>query len=118
MTVLLAENKQNSERFKMTLGESTIVIRNGRELRDHLEAHPEEMLVVIGPEFTLDAATQVVEYYRATRPALGFVLIRSRLEVGVMAQAMQSGVREVVSTDDASALLAAKNRSIAFRANG
>jgi len=114
MTVLLAENKQNSERFKMTLGESTVVIRNGRELRDHLETHPAEMLVVIGPEFTLDAATQVVEYYRATRPSLGFILIRSRLEVGVMAQAMQSGVREVVSTDDASALLAAKNRSISL----
>ncbi len=114
MTVLLAENRQNSERFKMTLGESTVVIRNGRELRDHLEAHPEEVLVVIGPEFTLDVATQVVEYYRATRPSLGFILIRSRLEVGTMTAAMQSGVREVVSADDASALLAAKKRSVSL----
>ena len=114
MTVLLAENRQNSDRFKMTLGEATVVIRNARELRDHLENHPEEMLVVIGPEFSLDVATQTVEHYRATRPRLGFVLIRSRLEIGVMAQAMQSGVREVVGTDDASALLAAKKRSLSL----
>ncbi len=114
MTVLLAENLQNSERFKMTLGESTVVIRNGRELRDHLAANPQESLVVIGPEFGLEIATQVVEYYRATRPALGFILIRSRLEVAVMSQAMQSGVREVVGTDDASALLAAAKRSLAL----
>jgi pilus assembly protein CpaE len=113
MTVLLAENLQNSERFRMTLGESTVVIRNGRELRDFLTANPQEVLVVIGPEFSLDDATQVVEYYRSTRPALGFILIRSRLEVAVMSQAMQSGVREVVGTDDASALLAATKRSIA-----
>jgi pilus assembly protein CpaE len=114
MTILLAENLQNSERFKMTLGESTVVIRNGRELRDYLQNHPEELLVVIGPEFTLDDATQVVDYYRATRPTLGFILIRSRLEVGTMSQAMQSGVREVVSSDDASALLAAKKRSLSL----
>jgi pilus assembly protein CpaE len=114
MTILLSENLQSSERFKMTLGESTVVIRNGRELRDYLQNHPEELLVVIGPEFTLDDATQVVDYYRATRPTLGFILIRSRLEVGTMAQAMQSGVREVVSSDDASALLAAKKRSLSL----
>ena len=114
MTVLLAENRQNSERFKMTLGESTVVIRNGRELRDYLDANPEELLVVIGPEFGVDVASQVVEYYRAIRPQLGFILIRSRLEVAVMAQAMQSGVREVVGADDASALLAAKKRSLAL----
>ena len=114
MTILLAENLLSAERFKMTLGESTVVIRNGRELREYLQNHPAELLVVIGPEFTLDDATQVVDYYRATRPTLGFILIRSRLEVGTMAQAMQSGVREVVSSDDASALLAAKKRSIAL----
>lgn len=114
MTILLSENLQSSERFKMTLGDSTVVIRNGRELRDYLQNHPEELLVVIGPEFTLDDATQVVDYYRATRPTLGFILIRSRLEVGTMAQAMQSGVREVVSSDDASALLAAKKRSLSL----
>lgn len=113
MTVLLAENLQSSERFRMTLGEGAVVIRNGRELRDYLNANPQEMLVVIGPEFSLDVATQVVEYYRATRPALGFILIRSRLEVAVMSQAMQSGIREVVSTDDASALLSATKRSLA-----
>ena len=98
----------------MTLGESTVVIRNGRELRDYLDANPEELLVVIGPEFGVDVASQVVEYYRAIRPQLGFILIRSRLEVAVMAQAMQSGVREVVGADDASALLAAKKRSLAL----
>lgn len=111
MTVFLAESAQSSERYKFTLGQDADTVTSPRALRDYLDRHNDESLVVFAPEVPLDDATDLADYFRTVRPGLGFLLIRHRLDVSTLSKAMQAGIREVVSSEDAAALVAAARRS-------
>lgn len=111
MTVFLAESAASTERFRLSLGQMAETVTSARELRDYLNRHENEQLVVFNPEVPLEVATDIAEQYRLSRPSLGFLLIRYRLEVSILSRAMQAGIREVIGSDDASALVAAARRS-------
>lgn len=111
MAVILGESVMAVERFRLTLGAETKVVPSPRELLDYLDGEPNENLIIIAPEISLNVAVEIAKHYRATRPSLGVILIRSRLEVAVLSKAMQAGIREVVSADDAGELLGAAHRS-------
>lgn len=113
MTILVAPSQQATARFQIALGKKFAVAKNQRELREALAANPSETLVVIAPEVELPEALELAESYRA-RPELAFLLVRVRLEVSTLTQAMQAGVREVVAADDSEALLSAVNRAMAL----
>ena len=112
MTVVLTESVASAERFKLTLGNDIAVIPTPRELLDHLEENQNEQLIVVAPEVPLTVAIELSKHYRAIRPSLGVLLVRNRLEVAVLTQAMQAGIREVVAPDDAAEMLAASRRSV------
>ena len=112
MTVVLTESVASAERFKLTLGNDIAVIPTPRELLDHLEEKQNEQLIVVAPEVPLTVAIELAKHYRAIRPSLGVLLVRNRLEVAVLTQAMQAGIREVVAADDAAEMLAASRRSV------
>lgn len=112
MTVILGETAGGAERYRLTLGAKTPVVKSPRELLDYIDENPDELLVVVGAETTLKAALEIAKHFRAVRPALGVILVRQRLEVSTLSKAMQAGVREVVSADDAAELLAASKRSL------
>lgn len=111
MTVALCASASSSERFRVTLGADLPVVASTRELFDYLERDTEETLVVVGPEIPTPMAIELAGHFRLTRPSLGVILVRNRLEVAVLTAAMQAGVREVVAADDAAELLAATRRS-------
>lgn len=111
MTVFLAESRANTERFRLALDQDAEIVTSVRELRDYLNNHEHEHMVIINPEVPLEVATDIADQYRLARPSLGFLLIRYRLEVSTLSKAMQAGIREVVSSDDAAALVAAARRS-------
>lgn len=112
MTVILSENAGSAEKFRLTLGVETKVAASPRELLDMVEGDERELLIVVAPEVPLTTATELAKHYRLVRPALGVVLVRQRLEVSVLSLAMQAGIREVISADDAAELLAATKRSV------
>lgn len=111
MTVFLAESSASTERFRLALGQSAETVTSARELQDYLNKHEAEQLVVFNPEVPLEVATEIAERYRLSRPSLGFLMIRYRLEVSILSRAMQAGIREVIGSDDAAALVAAARRS-------
>jgi len=76
-----------------------------------LETDPAEMLVVIGPGTASGDALEFTARLRLARPAVGVVLVRDQLDVAVLSQALQSGVREVVRVGDHAALATACRRS-------
>ena len=77
---------------------------------------PSHSLVVIGPDIDLGSACELAEQERIDRPELGVILLRHRLDVTALAQALRSGVREVVPADDQTALADAIRRSNALTA--
>lgn len=76
-----------------------------------LERDPAESLVVIGPQAPVAEALAFAASLRLTRPAVGVVLTRENVDVALLSQALQSGVREVVPVSDTAALAAACRRS-------
>jgi Flp pilus assembly CpaE family ATPase len=71
----------------------------------------QETLVVIGPDIAINEALPFAAGLRLTRPAVGVVLVRDRVDVNVLTWALQAGVREVVPAGDPAALNAACRRS-------
>jgi pilus assembly protein CpaE len=76
-----------------------------------LDEHPDEMLVVVGPDVDLAKALVLATSWQRERPHVGMVLLRRRIDVQVLSQAMRAGIREVVSPEDLGAVLAAARRS-------
>jgi len=112
MAIIFGEKLEHRDRYVVALGEDITLIERVRDVYHHLDHNESEDLVVIGPDVDLIDSLDLSSKYRTLRPSLGVILVRRRLEVAQMNQAMRAGIREVVSTDDASALAAACQRSI------
>ncbi len=113
MPVVLGDTDRDADRFRFTLADDVAVVDTAQKLDAYLESHPDEDLVVVGPDVTMAVATEVAETYRLRRPHLGVVLMRRRMEVSTMTEALRAGVREVVVADDVEALVGACKRSMA-----
>jgi pilus assembly protein CpaE len=82
------------------------------DLDTHLPRNPETVLVIIGATVDLDRALTFTAYQRVQRPLLGVLLLRPRLEPDVLAQAIRSGVREVIRERDTEGIRQAATRSV------
>ncbi len=116
MTFILTDSSDESQRYQFTLGEAVVVTTSTYELYDLVKDNPDEQVIIIGPNVKMETARVVAEHFRVVRPSLGVILIRARLDVTTMSEALRSGIREVVSSDDAASLVAASKRSLAISA--
>jgi len=97
------------------IGEA-VLTRSVEQLRSYLDTWPGEETVVMGPSVDLPSALRTAETMRVQRPTLGVVLVRPRIDTGVLAEALRAGVREVVDERDLSGLHAAVRRCQALAA--
>ncbi len=111
MSVVFGDVERDAERFRLTLTDDVVVVDTLQSMVTYLDEHEKEDLVIIGPDAPLGIATDIAEKYRLERPSLGVILLRRRVEVQVMSEALRSGIREVIGADDAEALLSACSRS-------
>ena len=111
MAVVFGDVARDTERFRLTLTDDVSVVDTVQSMSSYLDEHEDEDLVIIGPEAPMGVATDIAEKYRLDRPSLGVILLRRRVEMQTMAEALRAGIREVVGADDAEALLAACTRS-------
>lgn len=80
------------------------------DLRQYLDTEPAETAVILGPSVNRSTACRLAELMRVSRPSLGIILVRHRIDTAVLTEALRSGVREVVGTRDLSGLNAAVRR--------
>ena len=113
MPVVLGDADRDAERFRFTVADDVVAVESSAKLDIYLEGHPDEDLIVVGPDVSMAVAAEVAETYRLRRPFLGVVLLRRRIEVSTMTEALRAGVREVVMADDVEALVGACKRSMA-----
>lgn len=104
MAVFLDTTHTNTESVLYAIGPGTVKVGTLHLLARALDDDPDENLVVIDAEAPLAPAIALLSEYRFRRPALGIVLMRSRIDVSVMTKALAAGVREVVQADDLQAL--------------
>lgn len=112
MTVFMCMNAAGADKLAFTLGEKVIVRSNFREARNAIDNGLDEQLVVVGPDVSMSEVHELTSMYRISRPTLGVVLVRRKLDVSTMNEAIQTGVREVVASDDGAGLINACRRSL------
>ncbi|KGN40877.1 AAA family ATPase [Knoellia aerolata] len=111
MNILWDADPTAIEKYRFALGNDTQALDSAamvaRVLHDNLGVQQ----VIIGPEVALDPACELAESARLDRPELGVILLRHRVDVTTLSQALRSGMREVVTADDHTALADALRRS-------
>jgi pilus assembly protein CpaE len=94
------------------LGEQAHAAQDLAELAALVIADPDTLLVVLGAGVDLADTVAFAAQHRLTRPSLGVVLLRAHVDVAVLAEAIRSGIREVITASDADGILAACARSL------
>src|SRR3954463_9903669 len=111
MTIVYEPHRRDAQQFAVLLGSDVHTATTPAELASILVANPGEALTVLGPGVELADALAIAAEHRVSRPAMGVILIRDRLDVGLLGEAIRAGVREVVAANDPAGLLAACARS-------
>ena len=110
MTTICDLNPVIAQALSSAVGESHVVT-SLEALRQRLETDPGEDTVVLGPTVDQLAAFRVAEQLRIWRPALGVILVRARVDTGLLAEAMRAGVRDVVGERNIAGLHEAVRRT-------
>ncbi len=111
MPIIVESSSSNADLFTSVTGTQSHVVRSLEELKQTLGQSPDEYAVVLGPTVDLEAAAALADTLRVTRPAVSVILIRRRVDTSVLAEALRSGMREVVEERDLSGLGAATTRA-------
>jgi Flp pilus assembly CpaE family ATPase len=108
---ILCEPAASAAELMNSIGGMVHAADSLRAAADLLNQDPAETLVVIGPDTPSRDALAFAASLRMVRPAVGVILTRHQVDVALLTQALQSGVREVIPAGDHAALAAACLRS-------
>ena len=112
MTILWDSDPAAAETYQFAVSDSIEVAEVAQVVVRALATNPSELLVIVGPDVDLRAASDLAEQIRGERPAVSVILLRRRLDVTVLGQALRAGFREVVASDDLTSLSTACRRSL------
>jgi len=104
MPVLVEPNADLVDDLLKALPPGSHAVASADRMRAWLDQHPDEYVVVLGPDLDLDAAVVICEDLRVSRPTVSPVLVTSTLDTQVLTRAMKAGARDVVAADDPAAL--------------
>src|SRR6478735_9249175 len=104
MPIIVESNTASAELFLSVSGPGARQVSNLDELRRALAESPDEHAIVLGPGVDLESAAALADNLRVTRPAVSVILMRRRVDTSVLAEALRSGMREVVEERDLSGL--------------
>ena len=111
MTVVVDHDADSAHVLANAVGHGATILLGLEHLRHHLQENPREDVVVLGVTIDAQAAFRFAETARIQNPALGVVLVRRRVDTSLLADALRSGVREVVSDREMTVLVDAVRRS-------
>lgn len=111
MSILLETDTFLASALSPAISQDTAVVPDLVALRRLLVDDPRHDLVVIGPDVDMSVVADFAGAERVSRPALGVVLVRRRLDTSVLKDALKAGVREVVKLDDLTGLTQACRES-------
>lgn len=111
MTALVDLDASIAETLRSALGPDGLVVPSLDALRRHLDTHPGEEAVVLGPTVDINAALALAEAMRVSRPGLAVILVRRRVDTSILTEALRAGVFEVVEERDLARLNAAVLRA-------
>jgi pilus assembly protein CpaE len=112
MTILWDSDPAAAETYQFAVGDRIEVVEIAHMVTRALATNPDELLVIVGPDVDMQAASSLAEQVRSERPEVSVILLRRRLYVSALEQALRAGFREVVASDDLTSLSSACRRSL------
>jgi pilus assembly protein CpaE len=116
MAIFYADDVRTAGVLVRTIGGAVAgdvtVVDNAPQLARAL-GRPGELLLVIGPGIDLVEALSITRTQLVARPALGVVLLRDRVDITMLTDALRAGVRDVVHPNELTAVSDACTRSLA-----
>src|SRR3954454_2026526 len=110
MPIICESDEGVARRLAAGFREHGRAVSNLHATADALAAHPDELVVIIGPSIELSGALTFAAARRADRPEVEIVLVRRELDVSTLSEAMRAGIREVIPDRDFPALMDACRR--------
>lgn len=111
MTAIVDLNATSAETLQTAIGPDSFVLTSLADVRGHLDRHPSESVVVIAPSVDVEAALDLAADLRVSRPHVGVILVRQRVDAQLLSAALRGGIRDVVSDRDLSAVSDAVRRA-------
>jgi pilus assembly protein CpaE len=99
MTTICDLDPTTAEALHGAVGEARVVT-SLEALRSLLDTDPYEDVVVLGPSVDPASAFRLASSMRVARPTVSVILVRQRIDTGVLAEALRAGVRDVVDERD------------------
>jgi pilus assembly protein CpaE len=112
MTILWDTDPTAADTYQFAVSDRIEVVDVAQMVTRALAENPLELLVIVGPDVDLQGASSVAERIRSERPSVSVILLRRRLDVAVLGQALRAGFREVIASDDVTSLSNACRRSL------
>lgn len=112
MTILWDSDPAAAETYQFAVSDRIEVVEVPQMVTRALTSNPAEVLVIVGPDVDLQAASTLTEQLRGERPEVSVILLRRRLDVTILGQALRAGFREVIASDDLTSLSSACRRSL------
>ncbi|SCL15517.1 pilus assembly protein CpaE [Micromonospora rhizosphaerae] len=112
MTILFEPHRQWNAHLASLLGTGVLTTSRLEDVERLLADRHPDPLVLFGPSTDAALALNFAARQRLARPALGVLLLREKLDVETMGQALRAGVRDVVDAHDIAAVRAACDRSL------
>lgn len=112
MTILWDSDPAAAETYQYAVSDRIEGVEVAQMVTRALTTNPSELLVIVGPDVDLQAASALAEQVRSERPEVSVILLRRRLDVTVLGQALRAGFREVIGSDDLTSLSNACRRSL------
>jgi pilus assembly protein CpaE len=107
MTLIVDHDHASAASLRSSLGPESVVLPSLDGVEKHLRDHEHEHVVVVGPNVATESALALAERLRVSRPHVGVILVRQRIDAKVLTDALRSGVREVVNAREFQSLNAA-----------
>lgn len=104
MLVIVNPDPVSAETLRSAVDPDAEIVTSVDLARRYLTDHPEIDVAVIGAGVELEPALVLADTMRVSRPELGVILVRRRVDTIVLTEALRAGMREVVAERDLAAL--------------
>ena len=111
MAIIVEASASNAELLLSVSGPGSRSVESLDDVKRILPDSPSESALVLGAGVDLGAAAALSDTLRVTRPGLSVILVRRRIDTSVLAEALRSGMREVVEERDLTGLGEAVRRA-------
>jgi pilus assembly protein CpaE len=111
MTLIVENDTTSAQTLRSSLGPESPVLDSLDGVERFLRDNEHEYVVVVGPPIGTDSALALAERLRVSRPHVGVVLVRARIDAKLLSDAIRAGVREVVNARELATINAAARQA-------